>query len=84
MSNRVTCRSQIWMLEPHHPWTTIPFAHQPWSPIILVQGRDAGKLLNWLMTAHVDGPAGVITYARLARMRPRTSTPSPSQHTHPS
>jgi 4-methylaminobutanoate oxidase (formaldehyde-forming) len=30
----------------------------------LVQGRDAGRCLNRLCTADVDGPAGTITYAQ--------------------
>ncbi len=28
----------------------------------LVQGRDSGRLLEWLSAGHVDGEAGVITY----------------------
>ncbi len=30
----------------------------------LVQGRDAGRLLNHISANHVDGPAGVITYTQ--------------------
>ncbi len=30
----------------------------------LVEGRDAGKALNWLSANHVDGPAGTITYTQ--------------------
>ncbi len=30
----------------------------------LVQGRDAGRLLNYISANHVDGPAGVITYTQ--------------------
>ena len=31
----------------------------------LVQGRDAGKVLDYLATAQVDGPPGVITYTQM-------------------
>jgi 4-methylaminobutanoate oxidase (formaldehyde-forming) len=30
----------------------------------LVQGRDAGQILNWISANNVDGPAGVITYTQ--------------------
>jgi len=30
----------------------------------LVQGRDAGRLLNWISANDVDGPAGLITYTQ--------------------
>ncbi|MBL0214939.1 MAG: GcvT family protein [Myxococcales bacterium] len=30
----------------------------------LVEGRDAGKALNWLSANHVDGPSGQITYTQ--------------------
>jgi 4-methylaminobutanoate oxidase (formaldehyde-forming) len=30
----------------------------------LVQGRDAGRLLNWISANDVDGPAGQITYTQ--------------------
>ena len=30
----------------------------------LVQGRDAGRVLNWLSANDVDGDAGVITYTQ--------------------
>ncbi|MFT3839223.1 MAG: FAD-dependent oxidoreductase [Myxococcaceae bacterium] len=30
----------------------------------LVQGRDAGKVLNWVSANNVDGPAGQITYTQ--------------------
>jgi len=30
----------------------------------LVQGRDAGRLLNYISANHVDGPSGVITYTQ--------------------
>jgi glycine cleavage system aminomethyltransferase T/glycine/D-amino acid oxidase-like deaminating enzyme len=30
----------------------------------LVEGRDAGRLLNWISANQVDGPAGVITYTQ--------------------
>jgi 4-methylaminobutanoate oxidase (formaldehyde-forming) len=30
----------------------------------LVEGRDAGRLLNWVSANQVDGPAGVITYTQ--------------------
>jgi 4-methylaminobutanoate oxidase (formaldehyde-forming) len=30
----------------------------------LVQGRDAGRLLNWISANDVDGAAGMITYTQ--------------------
>lgn len=30
----------------------------------LVQGRDAGRVLDWISANHVDGPAGQITYTQ--------------------
>src|SRR5690606_21428462 len=30
----------------------------------LVEGRDAGRLLNWISANNVDGPAGQITYTQ--------------------
>jgi glycine cleavage system aminomethyltransferase T/glycine/D-amino acid oxidase-like deaminating enzyme len=30
----------------------------------LVEGRDAGRLLNWISANQVDGPAGLITYTQ--------------------
>ena len=45
---------------PTHPPTRPP-THPPTR---LVQGRDAGALLNYLSTADVDGDAGVITYTQ--------------------
>jgi glycine cleavage system aminomethyltransferase T/glycine/D-amino acid oxidase-like deaminating enzyme len=30
----------------------------------LVEGRDAGRILNWLSANHVDGPADTITYTQ--------------------
>jgi glycine cleavage system aminomethyltransferase T/glycine/D-amino acid oxidase-like deaminating enzyme len=30
----------------------------------LVEGRDAGRLLNWISANQVDGPAGMITYTQ--------------------
>ena len=30
----------------------------------LVQGRDAGRLLNWISANNVDGPSGMITYTQ--------------------
>src|SRR5207302_9069825 len=30
----------------------------------IVQGRDAGRMLNWISANHVDGPSGVITYTQ--------------------
>ncbi|HET7504557.1 MAG TPA: FAD-dependent oxidoreductase [Kofleriaceae bacterium] len=30
----------------------------------LVEGRDAGRLLDWISANHVDGPAGQITYTQ--------------------
>ena len=35
----------------------------------LVRGRAAGALLDWLATARVDGPEGVITYTQLLSPR---------------
>ena len=31
---------------------------------LLVEGRDAGKALNWLSANHVDGPVNTITYTQ--------------------
>jgi len=30
----------------------------------MVQGRDAGKVLNWISANNVDGPSGMITYTQ--------------------
>jgi glycine cleavage system aminomethyltransferase T/glycine/D-amino acid oxidase-like deaminating enzyme len=30
----------------------------------LVQGRDAGRILNWISANNVDGPSGMITYTQ--------------------
>ena len=43
----------------------------------LVQGRDAGAVLNRLVTADVDGEAGIITYTQVPSPHGTEPIPSP-------
>ena len=53
-----------WQQEHHAARNAVVLIDMSFMSKFMVQGRDAGRLLNHLAANHVDGPTGVITYTQ--------------------
>ncbi len=53
-----------WAAEHHAARTGVIAMDMSFMSKFLVEGRDAGRLLDWISANQVDGPAGLITYTQ--------------------